>query len=111
MATVLCPGADRTLIETRTLNPGHKVVWATGEPQLIEACAHHKLDVAVSRAIYFRRREAARVQPSPAISPSAKISRRALSEADVWLEVPAQVPTDLAVHIERLTPNVDLFFV
>jgi hypothetical protein len=32
-------------------------------------------------------------------------SGRALKQADGWLEVPARVPTDLAVHVERLAAN------
>ena len=50
MATVLCVGAEQTLIATRSLilrKAGHLVVTAMGEPELLAACTQHRFDVAV----------------------------------------------------------------
>jgi CheY-like chemotaxis protein len=112
MATVLCTGAERVLIETRTLilrQAGHTVVPATGESELIAACAENKFDVAVIgqaisdveklRVFSLVRRHCPAAKVLELYAP---YKRKVLTEADGWLEVPAQVPTDLAVHVERL---------
>jgi hypothetical protein len=112
MATVLCTGADRTLIETRTLilrQAGHTAVPATGEPELAEACAHHNFEIAVigqlisnaqkQRVFHLVRKYCPTVKVLELYAP---FSGRALTEADDWLEVPARVPAELAEYVERL---------
>jgi len=50
MALVLCTGDDRTLLKTRRLileRDGHKVITATNQQEVTDACKHHKFAVAV----------------------------------------------------------------
>jgi hypothetical protein len=112
MATVLCTGADRILIETRNLilrQAGHTAVPAMEEPELVEACTNQKFDVAVIGQAISNSQKQRLFHLVRKYCPSARVlelyapfSGRALPDADDWLEVPARVPADLAVHVERL---------
>jgi hypothetical protein len=112
MATVLCTGADRVLIETRTLilrAAGHTVVPALAEPDLIAACTQNRFDVAVvgqaisavqkKRVVSLVRQHCPTAKVLELYSP---IRGRSLPDADDWLEVPATIPTDLVEYVEKL---------
>jgi hypothetical protein len=117
MATVLCTGADRVLIETRALilrGAGHIVVPVMGEPELIEACQQNRFDVAVIGQAISKVKKQYVFNLVRQHCPTAKILElyspvhgRALRNADDWLEVPAQVPTDLAAHVEKLAAEAN----
>src|SRR5690242_18641056 len=109
MASVLCTGADRVLLETRRLlleRGGHNVVAVKNEPELLDACTRHQFDVAVigqgvSVPVKHRIRSIVRER-----CPGTKIlelyppyTGRVLSDADDWLEVPAAVPSDLPARV------------
>jgi hypothetical protein len=112
VALVLCTGIDSVLIENRRLilqAAGHTVIAVTNEVDLTSACEKHRFNVAVigqaissdmERAIFSRIREQC---------PSAKILElyaqhqgRTLKDADSWLEVPAEVPQQLAERVNEL---------
>ena len=100
MASVLCTGADPVLLETRKLileQAGHTVISAG------------KIDVAVigqSISSNNKRIVSSLVRQH---CPGAKVLElyrptegRIIPDADSWLEVPALVPQDLAIWVERL---------
>jgi hypothetical protein len=112
MASVLCSGADRSLIATRRLileQAGHSVVTAVGEPEIILACSQHSFDAAVigqTTSSIEKRRIFSLVRT---YCPNTKIlelyspaTGKLLPEADEWLEVPAKIPADLAERVSRL---------
>ena len=115
MATVLCTGVDRVLNETRALilrQAGHSATWAMDEHEVIHACKEHTFDVVVVGQAMSDAQKLHIFELVRRHCKSAKIlelylpfSGRALKQADGWLEVPAKVPSDLAVHVERLTGN------
>jgi CheY-like chemotaxis protein len=115
MATVLCTGVDRVLNETRALilrQAGHSATWAMDEHEVIHACKEHTFDVVVVGQAMSDAQKLHIFELVRQHCKSAKIlelylpfSGRALKQADGWLEVPAKVPSDLAVHVERLTGN------
>lgn len=112
MALVLCTGVDPLLITTRKLileNAGHNVVTATDESSVRAACKLQAFDVAVIG-------QAGSVKAKQQIMtlirrhcPSAKVlelyrfsTGRVLEDADSWLEVPADVPQELAERVTAL---------
>lgn len=112
MALVLCTGINDTLIATRKLlleRAGHKVVTATGEPELIAACIANKFDVAVigqtvsanqkHRVLLLIREHCPPAKVLELFSPN---KGQDLADADDWLEVPASVPSDLAERVSAL---------
>jgi len=112
MAVVLCTGSDLVLMETRKLilqGAGHKVVTVTNPSDISSACKEHIFDVAVigqSTSADSKRSIAFLIHQH---CPSAKIlelypanQHPAIEDADSWLEVPAQVPQELAQQVERL---------
>ena len=115
MATVLCTGADRILSETRALilrRAGHTAVSAVGELELIEACSRHGFDVVVigqamptseKRYVFGLVRQ--HCSSAKILEVYAPHLGRVLVDADDWLEEPARVPGDLAVHVARLAAN------
>jgi hypothetical protein len=112
MASVLCTGTDESLIKTRKLileRAGHKVVPALGEPQLIEACEKHSIDVAVIGQTIARNEKRRVLRLIRQNCPAAKVlelysptTGKVLPDADDWLEVPADVPSDLAERVSKL---------
>ena len=112
MALVLCTGIDPGLIETRKLilkQAGHTVVTAT-DPQEIEvACQQNLFDVAVigqTASANVKKAIASLIRHQ---CPSAKILElyppylgKALEDADSWLEVPADIPVQLARSVSEL---------
>jgi hypothetical protein len=115
MATVLCTGVDRVLNETRTLilrQAGHAATSAMEEHEIIHACKEQTFDVVVVGQAMSDAQKLHTFEIIRQHCKSAKIlelylpfSGRALKQADGWLEVPAKLPSDLAVHVERLAAN------
>ena len=112
MALVLCTGDDRTLLKTRRLIlelDGHKVITATNQQEVTEACKHHKFAVAV---IGQRLPLQSKQQIFDVIRQNCKAAKilelyspysgKTLEEADSWLAVPADVPQELAERVSEL---------
>jgi hypothetical protein len=115
MALVLCTGIDAALIKTRKLilqQAGHRVITAMDESSITAACQKHTFDVAVigqTVSTEIKRQIMSLVRKH---CPSAKIlelyrfsTGRILDSADSWLEVPADVPSELADHVAALAPK------
>lgn len=112
MAIVLCIGWDQSLLDTRTLilkSAGHEVHQARTQKEVASLCEAHQFDVAViGQPISARMKQLV----APLIKehcPAVKILElfhphegKALSDADAWLEVQADVPGDLAKHVNEL---------
>jgi len=112
MARVVCTGIDLQLMKTRKMileRAGHVVMIAINEPELLAACENHDVDVAViGRALSrdVKKSIAANVRR---FCPSVRILElyathqgRAIEDADSWLEVPVEVPQELAVRVDEL---------
>jgi hypothetical protein len=112
MALVLCTGVDPVLLETRRLildQAGHTVVTAMNLRDLTSACENHRFEVAVigqTVSAAAKRLIASQIRTQ---CPSARILElyppylgRALDDADSWLEVPADVPQQLAARVTEL---------
>lgn len=115
MALVLCTGVDPVLIKTRQLilqMAGHNVVTAIEEAAVIAACQKNAFEVAViGQAIStkVKRRIMALIRKH---SPTAKVLElyrfsmgKVLDDADAWLEVPADIPQELAERVTELAAN------
>jgi len=112
MALVLCTGVDPVLLETRRLllqHAGHTVVTAMNVRDLTSACEKHRFEVAVigqTVSASMKRLIASEIRNR---CPSARIlelypphTGRAVDYADSWLEVPADVPQQLATRVSEL---------
>jgi hypothetical protein len=112
MAIVLCTGSDRALIKTRKLilqKAGHEVFTAMDESGVKSACQKRAFDVAVIGQTAIRKTKHELLDAIRRYCPSAKILElyqshrgKTLSEADSWLEVPADVPDELAERVNSL---------
>ncbi|MBZ5489458.1 MAG: hypothetical protein LAO76_00830 [Acidobacteriia bacterium] len=112
MALVLCTGPDPVLLETRRLilqQAGHTVVSALNIEQVILACKQHVFDVAVIGQSVSPESKKVIASTVRRNCPSAKILElhqahhgRTLADADSWLEVPADVPQQLAERIAEM---------
>jgi hypothetical protein len=115
MALVLCTGSDEALMQTRKLileKAGHKVILAKGLPAIEQACAENEFNVVIlgqTMVAPEKRRIADLVRRA---SRSAKIlelhkplTSKAVPDADDWLEVPAEVPQDLATRVTVLAAS------
>jgi hypothetical protein len=112
MALVLCTGVDPVLIKTRQLilqQAGHEVVTAMEERDVKTACAQRMFDVAVIGQTVSARGKRQIMALIREHCPSAKIlelyrfsTGRVLEDADSWLEVPAEVPQELAERVTAL---------
>jgi hypothetical protein len=87
-------------------------VPVTGEPDLVAACHEKPFDVAVIGQTISDAQKRRVFDLIRQHCPSAKVLELyspvrglVLPGADGWLEVPAQVPTDLAQHVEELVAN------
>jgi len=112
VALVLCTGVEPVLMATRKLvleQAGHTVITATGERNLAFACEHYDFDVAVIGQVMPPRikRELASIIRKQ--RPSAKILElcplyedKVLDDADSWLDVPTDVPRELAERVAEL---------
>ena len=112
MALVLCTGVDPVLMKTRQLileQAGHKVIAAVDQFEVIAACQQHAFEVVIiGQAItnQVKRQIMALVRQH---CPKAKVLElyrfswgRILDDADAWLEVPVDVPKDLAERVAAL---------
>ena len=114
MALVLCTGVDPVLLETRRLilqQAGHTVttVMLTDEPALTIACQKQLFDVVVIGQTIPVRLKKVIVSLLHEYCPTAKILElyqphhgKILQNADAWMEVPADVPRDLARRVNEL---------
>jgi len=112
MALVLCTGVDTVLIRTRQLvlqKAGHKVVTAIDVSAVIAACQQNAFDVAVigqAGSGHIKRQIMALIReycPATKVLELYRFSMgRVLEEADAWLEVPVDVPQELAEHVSAL---------
>lgn len=111
-ALVLCTGKDLSLLRTRKLileKAGHTVVPAIDPTEVVAACKKHKFDVAVigqSVSNESKKKVGGLIRQH---CPSAKIlelyqanSVPTIKDADSWLEVPTDVPQDLARRVSDL---------
>ena len=112
MALVLCTGIDAALLQTRKLileRGGHTVISVTDERELAAACQEHVFDFAVIGEAVSPRMKRAVASSIRAHCPLARILElyqrlqgKILEDADSWMEVPAEVPTELAEHVNEL---------
>jgi DNA-binding NtrC family response regulator len=112
MAMVLCTGWDKGLLDTRTLilqSEGHEVHQARTQSEVVSACAQHQFDVVVVGQTVSNRMKLVIVSLIKEHCPDAKVLElyqphfgRAVTHADSWLEVPADVPSELAERVGQL---------
>lgn len=120
MALVLCTGIDQSLLRTRKLileKAGHTVVTASEQRDVVAACGKHQFDVAVIGQTVSTKSKRALSSLVRENCPSAKILELyqanhgpalPAGEADSWLEVPTDVPQDLAAHVGKLAAQSPL---
>jgi hypothetical protein len=116
MATVLCTGWDQGLLDTRTLileSAGHEVHQARTQGEVVSACEEHQFDVAVIGQTVSNRMKRVVVSIVKENCPEVKILElyqphvgKAIEDADSWLEVPADIPSDLAERVGQLARGV-----
>jgi hypothetical protein len=112
MAMVLCTGWDQSLLDTRTLilqAAGHEVHQARTQSEVVSECGQRQFDVAVigqSLSVRMKRVIATIVKEN---CPDVKILElypphlgKAVEDADSWLVVPADIPSDLAERVGEL---------
>jgi hypothetical protein len=112
MAVVLCTGANVNLVQTRVLilqQAGHTAVPALSAKEVQAACARQAFDVVVigqAVAPTEKQRVAGLVREQ---CPGARIlelynsaTGKALADADDWLDVPQNVPQNLADKVTAL---------
>lgn len=112
MARVLCTGVDELLVETRKMileRAGHSVISATNEKSLIEACETYPFDVAVIGQAISRQEKLRVYQLVRQHCDGVRVLElyrahlsKVLTEADAWLAVPAEIPSDLAESVNAL---------
>ena len=116
MAMVLCTGWDQGLLDTRTLilkSAGHEVHQARTQGEVVSACEQHQFDVAVIGQTVSSRMKRVVVSIVKENCPAVKILElyqphvgKAIEDADSWLEVPADIPSDLAERVGQLARGV-----
>jgi len=109
---VLCIGWDQTLLDTRTLilkSAGHEVHQARTQKEVASLCEARQFDVAVIGQPISSRMKQLAASIIRELCTHVKILElyqphqgKALSDADAWLEVPADVPGDLAERVTEL---------
>lgn len=112
MALVLCTGVDLVLMESRKLileHAGHTVVTAVDESSITAVCQQQKFEVAVIGQTVSTKAKRQIMKMIRNHCPSAKIlelyrfsTGKILEDADSWLEVPADVPRELADRVTAL---------
>lgn len=112
MALVLCTGTDAALLQTRKLileRAGHTVISVMDEREMATACQEYVFDLAVIGEAVSPRMKRAVASSIRAQCRSARILElyqrhqgKILEDADSWMEVPAEVPTELAEHVNEL---------
>ena len=109
---VLCVGTDDVLMHTRKMileRAGHRVFSVKGPQELISACENNSVQVAVLGQNMDRSQKLLAFSLIRSHCPGAKVlslyrvdTGRALPDADDWLQVPADVPSDLAERVTKL---------
>lgn len=113
MALVLCTGSDPTLMQTRKMileRAGHQVFLANNLKAVEQACDEAEFDVVIvgqAMAAPEKRRIAELVRKCCRFAKILELHRpgyetRALTDADDWLEVPSDVPEELAIRVSAL---------
>jgi hypothetical protein len=113
MASVLCTGIiDFDLMETRKLileKAGHTVITAVDDNEIVAACRSNAFDVAVIGQMEASNIKRSVFEVVRYNCYSARIlelftadAGPVLAEADLWLEVPANSPNDLADKVFEL---------
>ena len=112
MATVLCTGWDQSLLATRMLilqSAGHEVHQARTQSEVLSACEQYQFDVAVIGQTVSTKMKRVIFDLVKEHCPGVKILElyqphlgRMVTDADGWLEVPADVPKDLAERVSEL---------
>ena len=112
IALVLCTGVHHNLVETRKLileDAGHTVITATSESAIEHACEQHNFEVAVIGQAISTNEKSHFLAIIRRHCPAAKVLElyppylgRTLQSADDWLQVPLDVPPDLAEHVTAL---------
>ncbi len=112
MATVLCIGLHEQLIATRKLmleQAGHVVITASNVLEFERSCGEHRFDVVVVGQRIPPREKQRIFTLARQCVPEARILElyeqghpKVLAEADDWLFVPTDVPTDLVERVEAL---------
>jgi CheY-like chemotaxis protein len=115
MALVLCTGRDEVLLQTRKMileQAGHRVILAASDQEVASACERQKFDVAVLGQSVSPAAKRALSNLLRQLCPTVKIlelhqayQARAVRDADSWLEVPADVPSDLAARVSEMALN------
>jgi len=119
MALVLCTGVDPVLLKTRELilqNAGHRVITAMDESAIAMACGQHAFEVAVigqTAPESVKRRIMTLIRTN---CPAARVlelyrfsTGKILEDADAWLEVPSDLPQELAERVNAMAakPQAD----
>ena len=112
MATVVCTGSNRILMQTRVMilqKAGHSVIGTMNEHELIEACKSNPVDVVVvgqgispvqkNRVLILAR---AHCPAALVLELYQTTQGRVLGDADDWLEVPGEFPQHLAERVTEL---------
>lgn len=112
MALVLCTGWDQSLLDTRTLilqSAGHEVHQARTQNEVLRACKEHQFDVAVIGQSLSNRMKPVMASLVKEHCPRVRILElyqphlgKAVADADLWLEVPAEIPSDLSQRVNEL---------
>jgi len=119
MALVLCTGVDPVLLKTRKLilqSAGHTVITAMDESGIAKACGQHAFEVAVigqTAPESVKRRIMTLIRTN---CPAARVlelyrfsTGKILEDADAWLEVPSDLPQELAERVNAMAakPQAD----
>jgi hypothetical protein len=112
MSLVLCTGIDFVLMETRKLileKAGHTVITAMDGKEMVAACRANAFDVAVIGQLEVSTSKHHIFEVVRHNCCSVRILELftadvgpVLAHADLWLEVPANSPTDLADKVLEL---------
>jgi len=112
VATVLCTGVNPSLIMTRVMileRAGHKVVPALSEQQVRDVCEGHTFDVAVIGQAITAPEKVRIFHVVRESCPSARVLElfyppmgKILRDANDWLEVPTDIPANLAERVAEL---------
>jgi len=112
MAMVLWTGWDQALLDTRSLilqSAGHEVRQAKTQKELVSACEKYQFDVVVIGQTVSLKMKRLIFSLAKQHCPDVRILElyqphlgKSLEDADSWLAVPADIPSQLAEEVARL---------